>query len=47
MGDPLSDELAGRVVYTDKNENKIFPINKEIHGSGAKSYITNGLLIYD
>jgi hypothetical protein len=33
--------------YTDKRENKTFLIYKEIQmGSGAKSYMTNGLLIY-
>jgi hypothetical protein len=33
---------------TDKKEKKIFFINKEIQtGSGAMSYMTNGLLIYD
>jgi hypothetical protein len=32
---------------TDKKENKIFLINKEIQiGTVAKSYMTNGLLIY-
>ncbi len=31
--------------YTDKKENKIFLIYKEIHsGAVAKSYMTNGLL---
>jgi hypothetical protein len=34
-------------LYTDKNENKIFLIYKEIQsGEVAKSYMTNGLLIY-
>jgi hypothetical protein len=33
--------------YTDKKENKTFLIYKEIqNGAVAKSYITNGLLIY-
>jgi hypothetical protein len=33
--------------YTDKKENQIFLIYKEIHsGAVAKSYMTNGLLIY-
>jgi hypothetical protein len=33
--------------YTDKKENKIFLIYKEIqNGAVAKSYVTNGLLIY-
>jgi hypothetical protein len=33
--------------YTDKKENQNFPIYKEIqNGAVAKSYITNGLLIY-
>ncbi len=35
------------VVVTDKKENEIFLIYMEIQkGSGAKSYMTNGLLIY-
>jgi hypothetical protein len=34
--------------YSDKKENKIFLIYKEIQmGSVAKSYLTDGLLIYD
>jgi hypothetical protein len=34
-------------VYTDKKEKKIFLIYEEIQkGSGAKSYVTNSLLIY-
>jgi hypothetical protein len=33
--------------YTDKKENQIFLIYKEIqNGAVAKSYMTNGLLIY-
>ncbi len=37
--------LAGR--YNDKKENKIFLIYKEIQKEPvAKSYMTNGLLIY-
>ncbi len=33
--------------YTDKKENQIFLIYKEIQGGAvAKSYMTNGLLIY-
>jgi hypothetical protein len=33
---------------TDKKENNIFLIYKEIHkGAVAKSYMTNSLLIYD
>jgi hypothetical protein len=36
------------LIYTDKKENKIFLIDKEIQkGAVAKSYMTNGLLIYD
>jgi hypothetical protein len=36
------------VLNTDKKENKIFLIYKEIHTRAvAKSYMTNGLLIYD
>jgi hypothetical protein len=35
------------VNYTDKKENKIFLIYKEIQsGAVAKSYMINGLLIY-
>ncbi len=35
------------VPYTDKKENQIFLIYKEIqNGSVAKSYMTNGLFIY-
>ncbi len=35
-------------LYTDKKDNKIFLIYKEIQkGAVAKSYMTNGLLIYD
>ncbi len=34
-------------LYTDKNENQIFLIYREIQsGAAAKSYMTNGLLIY-
>jgi hypothetical protein len=33
--------------YTDKKENKIFLISKEIQmGSGAKSYLRKGFLIH-
>jgi hypothetical protein len=36
------------IVYTDKKENYIFLIYKEIQkGEVAQSYITTGLLIYD
>ncbi len=35
-------------LHTDKKENKIFLIYKEIQiGSGAKSYIMKGFLIYE
>jgi hypothetical protein len=34
-------------VYTDKRENEIFLINKEIHmGAVAKSYLRKGFLIH-
>jgi hypothetical protein len=34
--------------YTDTKENKIFFISKEIQmGSGAKSYMRKGFLIYE
>ncbi len=37
-----------QVNYTDKKEYKIFLIYKETQrGAVAKSYMTNGLLIYD
>jgi hypothetical protein len=35
-------------LYTDEKESKIFLIYKEIQmGSGAKSYMTKGFLIYE
>jgi hypothetical protein len=35
------------LLYTDKKENQTFLIYKEIqNGAVAKSYTTNGLLIY-
>jgi hypothetical protein len=41
-------ETARKVVYTDKKENKIFLINKEIQsGAVAKSYMRKGFLIYE
>ncbi len=40
-------DVAGGNLHTDKKENQIFVIYKEIQsGAVAKSYITNGLLIY-
>ncbi len=44
----LSKLFAERYIYhTDKKENEIFLIYKEIqNGAVAKSYMTNGLLIY-
>ncbi len=42
----LSDKHLAR-EYTDKKENQIFLIYKDIQsGAVAKSYMTNGLLIY-
>jgi hypothetical protein len=39
-------QRACTALYTDKKENKIFLINKEIQmGSGAKSYMRKGFLI--
>jgi hypothetical protein len=39
---------TGNSSYTDKKENKIFLIYKEIQKEAvAMSYVTNGLLIYD
>jgi hypothetical protein len=41
-------QLCMGEIYTDKKENKIFLIFKEIQkGAIAKSYMTNGLLVYD
>jgi hypothetical protein len=43
MVDPVHSSLS----CTDKKENQIFLIYKEIQGGAvAKSYMTNGLLIY-
>jgi hypothetical protein len=42
----MSTEHRGQRLYTDKKENKIFLIYKEIqNGAVAKSYMTNGLII--
>ncbi len=39
--------LVEMFSYSDKKENRIFLIYKEIqNGAVAKSYMTNGLLIY-
>jgi hypothetical protein len=39
--------LLSSTPYTDKKENKTFLIYKEIQiGSGAKSYMRKGFLIY-
>jgi hypothetical protein len=39
--------LSSEGAHTDKKENQIFLICKEIHnGAVANSYMTNGLLIY-
>jgi hypothetical protein len=47
IGCRMSRVGAGRAEYTDKKENQIFLIYKEIQsGAVAKSYMTNGLLIY-
>jgi hypothetical protein len=45
---PLAHIYSSPVhLYTDKKENEIFLVNKEIQkGAVAKSYMTNGLLIY-
>jgi hypothetical protein len=43
----MSGLIPRDLLYTDKKENKIFPIYKEIQiGAVAKSYMTNGLLTY-
>jgi hypothetical protein len=47
MSKRLSWNLCNENVHTDKKENQIFLIFKEIqNGAVAKSYMTNGLLIY-
>jgi len=39
--------VGGKSFYTDKKENQIFLIYREIqNGAVAKSYMTNGLPIY-
>jgi hypothetical protein len=39
--------FLNRYFHTDKKENQLFLINKEIqNGAVAKSYMTDGLLIY-
>ncbi len=43
----VSFHLEHSLYYTDKKENQIFLIYKEIQNEAvAKSYMTNGLLIY-
>jgi hypothetical protein len=45
--DCARDHVCQLIRYTDKKEKKIFLIYKEIqYGAVAKSYMTNGLLIY-
>ncbi len=40
--------LLRKELYTDKKDNKIFLIQKEIQmGSGAKSYKRKGFVIYE
>ncbi len=40
-------QIDYQIVYTDKKEKKIFLLYKKIqNGAVAKSYMTNGLLIY-
>jgi hypothetical protein len=40
--------MSGGSGYTDKKEKQIFLIFREIQsGAVAKSYMTNGLLIFD
>ncbi len=44
---PILTERNLLYTHTDKKENQIFLIYKEIQGGAvAKSYMTNGLLIY-
>ncbi len=43
----MVDKVHSSLSCTDKKENQIFLIYKEIQGGAvAKSYMTNGLLIY-
>jgi hypothetical protein len=43
----VAKQTARDLQYTEKKVNQIFLINMEIqNGAVAKSYITNGLLIY-
>jgi hypothetical protein len=45
---PEDPALIGSSHYTDKKENKIFLHYREIQmGSGAKSYMRKGFLIYE
>jgi hypothetical protein len=45
---PQPSAVLKGMANTDQKENKIFLIYKEIQkGAVAKSYMTNGLLIYD
>jgi hypothetical protein len=47
LGAPVRGGLYLIGLFTDKKENKIFLIYEEIqNGAVAKSYMTNGLLIY-
>ncbi len=42
----MNTDVLSRTYYTDKTENHIFLISKEIrNGAVAMSYMTNGLLI--
>ncbi len=48
LGDMPGDLDILCTMCTDKKENKIFPIYEEIQmGSGAKSYMRKGFLIYE
>ncbi len=48
LGAPVRGGLYLIGLFTDKKENKIFFIYKEIQNVAvAKSYMTNGLLIYE
>ncbi len=47
LGAPVRGGLYLIGLFTDKKENKIFFIYKEVqNGTVAKSYMTNGLLMY-
>jgi hypothetical protein len=47
LHDGREQESLNSKLYTDKKENKIFLFKEIQMGSGAKSYMRNGILIYE